>query len=325
MKIRNKVARLLKSLVYRLTGDSRWEIINEITNKIDNDNNKLLFKFKAESLTEKTMNSTSSGISSEKCCGEHDLIVSLTSYGNRLYDVYLPIESIMQGSLKPNRIILWLSDSLMDTELPITLKKQQNRGLEIKYREDLRSYTKIIHSLKEYQDACIITIDDDAIYNFDLVENLVSAYLKEPQYIHSSRIHRIIIGDDGNPVSYLKWKWCDHNDEPSNLNFLTGVGGVLYPPNAFPKEVFNKSVFLDICKTADDIWLNAMAMLNNTLIKKAFTHNPSGDDYLVNDNVQDTSLYKTKVINNQNDISFYNVYSRYGLWRKLSSEKTIIK
>ena len=41
------------------------------------------------------------GITEEKY-GVNDLIVSLTSYGQRIHNVYLTIESIMQQTLKPN-------------------------------------------------------------------------------------------------------------------------------------------------------------------------------------------------------------------------------
>ena len=47
-------------------------------------------------------------------------IVSLTTYEPRLYETYLAIESIMQQTVKANRIILWLPDSLKTTTLPNT-------------------------------------------------------------------------------------------------------------------------------------------------------------------------------------------------------------
>lgn len=49
--------------------------------------------------------STSSGISDIKLCPQ-DVIISLTTYDKRLNAVYLAIESVMNGSIKPNKIIL---------------------------------------------------------------------------------------------------------------------------------------------------------------------------------------------------------------------------
>ena len=56
------------------------------------------------------------------------MIVTLTTFGQRLNDVYLAIESIMQGSLLPNRIILWLADDMRGKVLPVTL---QNKWLVV--------------------------------------------------------------------------------------------------------------------------------------------------------------------------------------------------
>ena len=44
------------------------------------------------------------GISKTKYC-DHGIIVSLTTYGKRLYEVHLAIESIMEQTMKANRII----------------------------------------------------------------------------------------------------------------------------------------------------------------------------------------------------------------------------
>lgn len=81
------------------------------------------------------------GVTSERFC-DHEVVVSLTSYGERIRYAYLAIESIMQGALKPNRIVLWLSDDEKDKILPATLQLQIKRGLEVRYCPDIRSYTK---------------------------------------------------------------------------------------------------------------------------------------------------------------------------------------
>ena len=37
-----------------------------------------------------------------------EIVVSLTTYGNRIHEVYLTIESLLHQTVKPDRIILWL-------------------------------------------------------------------------------------------------------------------------------------------------------------------------------------------------------------------------
>ena len=56
-------------------------------------------------------------------------------------------------------------------------------------------------------------------------------------------------------------------------NFLTGVGGVLYPPNCFSKEVLREDVFLNKCPYADDIWFWVMALVHNRKIRVVKNHN----------------------------------------------------
>lgn len=267
-------------------------------------------------LTFQTLHSAEMGITSEKIT-ENNVVVSLTSYGRRIHDVYLAIESIMQGTVKPNKIILWLSEEEFGKKkLPITLQKQMIRGLEIKYCKDIRSYKKLIYALKENPEANIITIDDDLIYNFDLVENLLNSHKQNHSYICASRIHQITQNHDGSIKKYLDWNSCVGNDTPeSNLNFFTTGGGTLFPPHAFPKETFDEDVFTHICPTADDVWFNAMARLQGTKISKSFTHSPNGEDFVVNENLQIDGLnaINNALQNNQNDVQIKAVFERYGI------------
>lgn len=294
-------------------------IVNSQAGIINTQLHQNLFEQKSLQLTEKAFHSTERGVSSEKL-GDEEIVVSLTSYGKRIYDVYLAIESIMQGSIKPNRIILWLNEDVFSNKaLPQTLQKQVERGLEIRFCKDIKSYTKLIHTLKEFPKACIITIDDDLIYNFDLVENLVAAHKTAPNCIWANRIHEMTYNEDGSLKSYLQWIFTiNHDCTNKKNNFFTGVGGVLYPPNSLHKEVFNEDVFLDICPTADDVWFNAMARLKGTEIRKSFTHSNKGEDYLINDLLQADGLgaINNAPINCRNDAQIQAVYSKYKIQLK---------
>lgn len=231
---------------------------------------------KIDWLREKTLNSQELGVSSESYCSE-EIIVSLTSYGQRVYDVYLAIESIMQGSIKPNRILLWLAeDEFEHAMLPKTLLLQEKRGLEIRFCKDILSYKKLIPTLIHFPDASIITIDDDAIYEFDLVERLVHAHLKTPGAICSCRMHRIRLKEDGWPKSYNEWNQCIDSCESSPLCFPTTGGGTLYPPGSFCQEVFNEDVFMSLCPYADDVWFYSMGLISHTPVIKVETPNPKG-------------------------------------------------
>ncbi|OWV05678.1 MULTISPECIES: hypothetical protein [unclassified Fibrobacter] len=297
-----------------------------IASIIDSKNSELqknisnIFEYTAYDLTKQSLSSKENGISTEKIC-DNEVIVSLTSYGKRIHDVYLAIESIMQGSVKPNKIILWLDEETLKKEkLPVSLQNQQNRGLEIEFCKDIKSYTKLIYALKKYPNANIITIDDDIIYKYDLVENLIRSHLKDTKCICANRIHQIKKLNNGKLDSYLNWKWNLGNDTTiSSLNFFTGVGGVLYPPNSLHKEVFNEDVFLSICPTADDVWFNAMARLQGTPICKAFTHSNIGEDYLDKLSPLEAGLghNNNNPQNCLNDIQIKAVFEKYSIYKLL--------
>ena len=255
------------------------------------------------------------GTTNEKY-SDQQIIVSLTTYGKRLNQVYLTIESLMQQSLKPNKIILWLDYGFQDKQLPQLLKKQIDRGLQIKFCNDIRSYTKLIPSLKLYPNDVIITADDDLFYNLNMIENLVLPYLQNPNYIYFNRGHRIKFLKD-EIVPYTKWEWNINSTEESPLNFPTGVGGVLYPPNSFNQEVFNESVFMDICPLADDIWFKAMSLYNGMPSKKVITFSENGDEYLMNKSVQDIGLHLQNVEQEKNDVQFKAVFDKYNLISKI--------
>jgi len=264
--IRRELGKLRSQVILSQTSAIEAIKINTIIRKIDY-------------LREKTLCSKEVGVSSDKYCSE-EIIVSLTSHGERIYDVYLAIESIMQGSIKPNRILLWLSeDEFGQALLPQTLLLQKERGLEIRFGKDIKSFMKLVPTLAEYPNACIVTIDDDAIYEFDLLERLVHAHIKSPEAICACRVHKIKLKENGQPVSYLDWEQCVDSCDSSPFCFPTGVGGTLYPAHCLSQEVFNESVFMSLCPFADDVWFYAMGVINNTPFLKVKTPKPRGYYY----------------------------------------------
>lgn len=242
---------------------------------------------------------------------ETELIVSLTSYGPRIQDVHLTIESLMQQTRKANRIILWLADKEQDKELPMALQLQQARGLEVRYYKDIRSYKKLIPTLQLYPEAIIITVDDDCLYNIDVIDRLYRSYITDKTCVHCLTGSEIAIKND-QITPYCKWKPFKKNAFGKQF-IATGVGGVLYPPHIFIDEIFNENVFMSICPTADDLWFKAMEILSGIKVKRAEVHNASGIEFLTNEDAQVVSLNKTNVNNGQNDIQLKAVFDKYGI------------
>ncbi len=275
----------------------------------------LKYEIRRQYLTERLAHDKESGITTERYTS-HDIIVSLTTYGRRIYDVALTIESIMQQSMKANRIVLWLDDSFKGNHLPTALTSQMERGLEIAYCKDIRSYKKLIPSLKSFPDDAIITVDDDALYDPYLLCNLISAYQENSNCIHCCRAHRMLFDADGKSKPYNQWESCVKEAGINKNLFFTGVGGVLYPPHSLDEAILDEDVFLSICPDADDVWFNAMAIKKGTPVNKVFTA-LGKDPYLINEAVQDTALSIKNVNKCGNDRQIQAVFSKYGLFGKL--------
>ena len=142
----------------------------------------------------------------------------------------------------------------------------QDNRFEIHWiKKTLFSFQKLIPTLKEYPEAIIVTADDDILYSRNWLELLVSAYQESPNCIHCHRAHRIKF-KHGKVMSYNDWAKERRNESVAYNNFLTGVGGVLYPPHCLDKDITNDKVFLKLCPKADDIWIWAMALRHHTKI-----------------------------------------------------------
>lgn len=258
-----------------------------------------------------------SGVATDKYC-DHNVIISLTTYGRRIHSVYLTIESLMQQTMKANKIVLWLDNSFQGKRLPESLNMLKKRGLEILYCKDIRSYQKLVPALRQFPDDAIITVDDDIIYNANMLENLITAYIEDPTNIYCNRAHRMKLKSDGSLKLYKHWGKRTSEVGPNVLNFLTGVGGVLYPPHSLDDEVLNEEVFMDICKMADDVWFAAMALKKGTPVYRVATYDPHGDEFIEDATVQDTSLSQIncsgEVLNN---VQIARVFEKYGLYEKL--------
>jgi len=259
--------------------------------------------------------STEIGITNEEYFN-HNVIVSLTTYGKRIHDVYLTIESLMQQTVKPNKIILWLDKNEFTMEnIPQTLKNLKKRGLTIEFCKNIRSYKKLVPALRKFPNDIIITIDDDVIYQYDLIETLLYSYNQNPDLIHFCRGHRMILKKDNTLEKYNNWNLVVNDCKIDKLNFPTGVGGVLYPPYSLHPYVTDENVFLTLAPNADDVWFKAMALLQGTLSKKVFTHSSIGEDYIDLDGEiqKETALNTANVIGNKNDEQIKAVFSKYNI------------
>ena len=120
-------------------------------------------------------------------------------------------------------------------------------------------------------------------------------------------------------ITYLHISWDDSTNkhaDPSFDVFFTGVGGVLYPPNSLHHKISNKALFIKLSPNADDIWFNAMALLNNT--KTVMTHDKSIEKYITIPDSQNESLWHTNVLEGENDKQLKNVFDYFDLYKYIT-------
>jgi hypothetical protein len=186
-------------------------------------------------------------------------VVSLTTYEPRWHSVHYTIESIGCGRLRPSRLVLWIAPSVLQLGMPDTLQRLVARGLEIRTCEDLGPHKKYYPQVHEGPAARdLVTADDDVLYWGEWLQALAAAARARPAYIHAHRVEVISFQADGSFLPYAQWPGC-HTTSPSPLHFLTGVGGVLYPPAMQDALRDAGDGFRQVCPRADDIWLNAVA------------------------------------------------------------------
>jgi len=243
------------------------------------------------------------------------IVVSLTSYPDRIYDIHYCLYSLLNQNFKPDRLILWLSkEEFPDLEknLPSNVLNLKKHGLEIKWTEkNFRSYDKLINPLKEYPDDFIVTADDDLYYPNDWLGRLYENY--DGKNIVAHRAH-LITFESGFPRPYRRWEQLTENDDITFLNFPTTGGGVLYPPNVFYKDVLKDDLFLKLSPNSDDIWFWAMLVLNDKRVKvikngykRLIYVNPERE---LNLN-EDGTLFKTNVLPTGNDESISALLEYY--------------
>lgn len=199
------------------------------------------------------------------------VVVSLTSFPAAIPYAAKAIQSILDGTVLPDKVVLYLTFSQFGKNgIPDELLKMAacNPVFEIRdYGRDIRSYRKLIPALRDFPDAVVVTVDDDVAYDRNMLRSLLCLHEKMPDVILAHRAKRIRPG-----LPYRKWRkyrWYDfvfRKIHSSCLNIQTGVGGVLYPPHSLKKEMLDENLFTAIAPTTDDIWFWAAAVAGGTVV-----------------------------------------------------------
>ena len=154
---------------------------------------------------------------------KEEVIVSLTSYGERIKHIMPTIKSLQEQSRRPDKIVIYIAnedkenvtDELINAEL-----------VEIRYCQDTRSHKKF-NGYYDFPDAYVVTADDDLIYSKEWLKTL----------LRTSQINRRAVVAN-NTFLLEDWEFRRQTSRKDNSRSLKGElnmyvmtgAGVLRPP-----------------------------------------------------------------------------------------------
>lgn len=240
--------------------------------------------------------------------------ISITSFPARIEEVSYTIETLFLQTVKADSITLWLSiEQFPDKNIPEALRLQKDRGLNVEFVEDdLRSHKKYYYAFQKQTNNLVITCDDDVFYPKNTIESLIIAHKEFPNAVICNRGHKINFHEN-QVLSYRQWSHNYKSKKPALDLVPTGVGGVLYPPNSYHKDIFDVETFKDICFFADDLWLKIQVLRNGVGVMTLRTFSR---DLINVGRSQDVKLVQHNAIEGGNDSQFENLVKHYNLTKK---------
>ncbi len=206
------------------------------------------------------------------CCVDEnsDVVVSLTTFPQRISEIKYTLYSLLNQSVKPFRVVLYLAEDEFEN-VPEDVSEFLKCGLIVKFCKNIYSYKKLIPALLEFPEKLHVTADDDLFYDKDWLKDLVLTHEAYPDCVVAHRTHKIKLsaklkndilpfGENYPFAPYKKWKKQTNSCEPSYLNFLTSGAGVLFPNGCFCEDVLREDLFMRLAPKADDVWLWMMSV-----------------------------------------------------------------
>ncbi len=194
---------------------------------------------------------------------EVSTIVSLTSIPSRMAIVHITIRSLLNQSVTPEKIVLWLHHDLKQT-LPKKLSKLEGDIFEIRFSELTCSHRKLVHAIEFFPSKTIITCDDDMIYDSNWLKLLYLEHKKYPKDVIANQTRYINYSKTGDLLPYKEWSQTKNTTFNQKAVLPIGAGGVLYPSGVLSEKTINRSLFLKLTPKADDLWFKAMSLLKET-------------------------------------------------------------
>jgi hypothetical protein len=214
------------------------------------------------------------------------IIVSLTTIPARIQHIQPVIDSILNQSVKPDSIDLFVPYQYNKRSLGVIDPGLLPEGVNIEWVEnDLGPATKILPATLKYkgmQDLVIIYCDDDRIYDYNWIKRLTdiaktdtNACVAESCFSVTYQLSRVAWRDK-RPIAYRLLRTLSlglfrpYQKMNDYCDIAEGFGGVLVRPHFFCPEAFD---IPDILWTVDDIWLSGWLAINGHKILRTSGNN----------------------------------------------------
>ena len=242
-----------------------------------------------------------------------DLIVSLTSYGDRLLDLKYALFSLVQQSVSPEKIVVWLGEGEI---VPDSLRHFEKHGVEFAFCKDVRSYTKLMPALCKYPGKYIVTADDDIFYKKKWLEKLWDTHLQYPSDKITHIAHEVSFDSEGRLLPYNEWAHNVRAASGGKMCFPTGCGGTLYPPHPVTPDFLNESLYMRLAPNADDVWFYFMGILsgqNTRIVRHPYNKLKYVDIYKEYGLNGKSTLQSVNVAQSQNDMQIRAVMGYFNI------------
>ncbi len=237
------------------------------------------------------------------------IIVSFTSIPSRFHVIHLTVRSILAGSHKPEKVVLWLHESLQQ-RVPESIVTLIGDRFEIRYVADDCPHLKLVHSLQSFPEKLIVTCDDDLMYAPGWLNALYQDHLKYPADIIANECRAVAYDEAGGVRPYYYWYKENKKGATYDAILPLGYAGVLYPPHCLHDDVCKADLYLKLAPKADDLWFKVMALLKGTIAR--CTSHPVAKPIPIF-NSQSVSLKATNVKQDGNRLQWEAIANHYQL------------
>lgn len=199
---------------------------------------------------------------------EVPVVVSFTSIPSRFHVIHLTVRSVLSGTSRPEKVVLWLHESLKN-QVPASLTCLLGRRFEIRYAVIDCPHLKLVESLQAFPEKLIVTCDDDLMYDGEWLGALYKEHLRHPTEIVANECRAIAYDESGEVRPYRYWYREGKKGATYDALLPLGFGGVLYPPGCLHPDVINTELYLQLTPKADDLWFKAMSYLQGTASRRS--------------------------------------------------------